>query len=296
MNDLARKSPETIDDLLRWSTNFLTSKGFQTPRLDTELLLCHVLNCKRIDLYLRFDQPLSRTDLSQFKSFLIRRLNHEPVAYIVGYKDFMSLRFQVDSKVLIPRSETELLVESAIEFAKKTDGEPLRILEIGIGSGCIGISLLHHLSMCSLVGWDISTEAVEKSRANALACGIDESRFDFQVKDALDEKSWMGIGKFDIIISNPPYISEKEREQLAPSVIEFEPEIALFAQADGLEFYKRFAESARNFLSERGRMFLEIGSTQGRLVSDALESFGWRDVEVKKDYSRHDRIVEGRYE
>lgn len=296
MNDLANKSPENIDELLRWSTHFLTSKGFQTPRLDAEILLCHIFQCKRLDLYLRFDQPLSRKDLAEFKTVLIRRLKQEPVAYIVGYKDFMNLRFQVNSHVLIPRSETELLVERALEFANTLPSEPLRILEIGTGSGCIGISILHHLKTASLVGWDISLDALKVTQQNVKGCGLEESRCEFQLKDALDEKSWMGMGKFDIIISNPPYISEKEREQLAPSVVEFEPELALFARSEGLAFYKRFAESARNLISERGRMFLEIGSTQGRAVCEVLESFGWRNVEVKKDYSRHDRIVEGRYE
>jgi release factor glutamine methyltransferase len=296
MSDEITKSPETIEELIRWSSVFLSSKGFQTSRLDTELLLCSVLGCRRIDLYLRFDQPLSRLELSSFKSILIRRLNHEPIAYIIGYRDFMSLRFQVDPNVLIPRSETELLVERAIEFAKTLDGESLKVLEIGTGSGCIGISLLHYLAHCSLVGWDISPGALRISKANASACGIDESRLDFQQKDMLDENSWYGIGKFDIIICNPPYIGVKEKEHLARSVIEFEPEIALFAESDGLAFYTCLAEYAREHLTEKGRIFLEIGSGQANDVSRILSSYGWRDIELRKDYSRHDRIIEGYYE
>lgn len=289
------KTPETIEELMRWSTQFLESKAFSSPRLDTEILLCHVLQCRRIDLYMRFDQPLSRSELSEFKALLIRRLRHEPVAYIVGYKEFMSLRFQVNSKVLIPRPETELLVENAIDFAK-AQNRPLRILEVGLGSGCIGISLLHALKDASLVAWDLSPEAIEISSMNAKACDIETSRFEFHHKDALDEKTWMGIERFDIIISNPPYIGEKERKDLETSVVAFEPELALFAADEGLAFYKAIGNFARNCLAIDGKLFLEIGTSQGGSVSDILKSLGWKDIIVKKDYSRHDRIIEGSYE
>ncbi len=295
MTNVNSKTPETIEELMRWSSTFLQSKAFPSPRLDTELLLCHVLQCRRIDLYMRFDQPLSRLELASFKALIIRRLHHEPVAYIVGYKEFMNLRFQVNTKVLIPRPETELLVEQAIEFAK-TKNKPLRILEVGMGSGCIGISLLHALNEATLVGWDISPEAIEVAKANAKGCGVDSSRLDIQIKDALNEKSWMGIERFDIIISNPPYIGEKERGQLETSVVAFEPELALFAGDEGLAFYRAIGNFARECLAVEGKVFLEIGASQGGAVREILKSFGWKDLVVKKDYSRHDRIIEGSYE
>jgi release factor glutamine methyltransferase len=296
MSEIDSKTPATIDAMIRWSTKFLESKSFVSPRLDTELLLCHILGCRRIDLYLRFDQPLSRKELSDYKAVLIRRLHHEPVAYILGYKDFMALKFKVEPSVLIPRPETECLVERVLEFTRDNKNEPLRILEMGTGSGCIGISLLHELPQSHLLGWDISKEAIRISQDNAVLNGIEPSRFEFQSKDALSEKSWMELGKFDIIISNPPYISAKEKELLSPSVIKFEPELALIADQEGLAFYNCFAKHARPCLSERGKMFFEIGANQAQEVCSVLTSYGWRNIEVRKDYSRHDRIVEGAYE
>lgn len=296
MNDSISKSPETIEELIRWSTKFLEDKGFASPRLDTELLLCHVLNCRRIDLYLRFDQPLSRAELGLYKSSLIRRLNHEPVAYILGYKEFMSLKFKVDSSVLIPRPETELLVERILECAKEIHKENIRILEIGTGSGCIALSLLHHLKNASVVGMDVSEKAVGVCCENARNLNIEANRYQFLQRDALDEKSWMDLGNFDIIVSNPPYISVGEKAQLPRSVVEFEPELALIADSEGLAFYKCIAHLAPKHISENAKVFFEIGSSQGIAVSEILNSFGWRDIKVRKDYSRHDRIVEGTYE
>lgn len=295
MSDAASKIPQNIDELLRWSTQFLTAKGFQTARLDSELLLAKVLDCRRIDLYLRFDQPMSKAELSSYKSLLLRRLNHEPVAYILGYKDFMDLRFEVDKSVLIPRPETELLVERILEFFKNREEEDLRIFEIGSGSGCIGITLLNSLKNAKLLAWDISQAAVNLSSLNARKCQIESSRYQFQVRDALDEKSWIGLQNFDIIVSNPPYIAIEEREQLPSSVALFEPGQALFAHEEGLSFYRLFAKLARYHLHETGKMFVEIGSNQAVAVSSILNFYGWQDVLIKKDYARHDRIVEGAY-
>lgn len=294
MSEIA-KTPETIEQLLRWSTDFLTKKGFSSARLDTELMLGHALKLRRIDLYLRFDQPLSRRELADFKTLLLRRLQHEPIAYIIGSREFMSLSFAVDARVLIPRSETELLVERAIAFGKSL-AKDLRILEIGVGSGCIGLSLLHYLPGSSLVAWDLSPAAIELCKFNAQAHSILETRIEFKCADALDELNWKHLDKFDIIISNPPYIANHERECLSRSVIDFEPELALFGGEEGLVFYERFAKTAHAHLHPGGRLFVEIGKDQGQSVLALLESHQWRDITVLKDYSKHDRIVEGSYD
>lgn len=292
MTDSQDKSPKNIDELIRWATDFLGKKGFPSPRLDVELLLAHVLNCRRIDLYIRFDQPLFPQDLASFKAVLIRRIKEEPVAYILGNKEFMGLSFAVDPRVLIPRPETELLVERVLEFAQVQD-KPHRIFEIGVGSGCIGLSLLHKLPSASLIGWDISQGALQLAQQNAELLKIDHSRLNFLLRDALDDNNWKDSEKFDIIVSNPPYINHKERSQLPNSVLKFEPELALFGGKDGLEFYRIFAKHTRSYLQKHGKIFLEIGSNQRSQVLAIFEEAGWQELRVIKDYSKHDRILEG---
>ncbi len=292
MNETQDKIPKNIEELIRWATDFLRKKGFPSPRLDVELLLAHVLKCKRIDLYIRFDQPLFPQDLASFKAVFIRRVKEEPVAYILGNKEFMGLSFSIDPRVLIPRPETELLVERVLEFAKTQD-KPCRILEVGVGSGCIGISLLHHFPSSTLVGWDISQDALDLAQHNAELIKITPSRMSLILRDALDERSWKGSEKFDIIVSNPPYISHEERNQLPNSVLKFEPELALFGGVDGLQFYHTLAKHTRSHLQKHGKIFLEIGSNQRNQVLAIFEEKGWQELRVIKDYSKHDRILEG---
>lgn len=279
----------TVGKIMTWSTDFLKDRGMvDTPRLDAEILLAHALGCTRMQLYTAFDKPLSAKEREPFRDFLKRRAGGEPVAYITGKKEFMSRTFEVSRAVLIPRPDTELLVETALSFAKRPDVGALRILDVGTGSGCIAISLGLRLNEVSVTGWDVDEAALAVAQANAARLGA--GNVQFEDKDALIEASWVG-DVFDVIVSNPPYIGRSESKTLSKSVHDFEPHKALYAEADGLEFYRTFADWAPRRLRPDGRMMLEIGFAQAEAVTDLLTKAGWRDVQVLKDYGKNDRVV-----
>ncbi|MBP6217907.1 MAG: peptide chain release factor N(5)-glutamine methyltransferase [Oligoflexales bacterium] len=285
-----------IQKLLVWGTQYLknTEPPFPTARLDVELLLAHTLSCARIKLYTDYDRPLSKGELASFKALFVRRLKQEPIAYILGEKDFMGMTFKVNPSVLIPRQETELLVERATAHLKSLpslEGKGPRLLEVGTGSGCIAIALAKAFPLAELEAWDISQQSLDLAQENAEAQGISPQHLRFLYCDALAEESWLPLKAYDVFLSNPPYIALSESASLSPSVL-FEPKHALFAENEGLLFYERFARSASQVLKENGRMFLEIGSTQAGKVSSLLQERGWTILNIYKDYSSHDRIVE----
>lgn len=299
MPEQEAKKNWTSGEIINWSVKYLADKGFENPRLNIEWLLCHVLECRRIDLYVDHDRPLSKEETEQFKSILLRRVGHEPLQYIVGSADFMGLTFDVTPDVLIPRADTECLVETTLELCKSLKETPIRILDIGTGSGAIAISLAHYLKKYSL---PFSIAALEKSEK---AIGIAKRNSDkilgenvvrFVHGDILNVNSIQELfHSFDIVVSNPPYVSEKEYELLPKEVKDHEPVLALKAAEDGLEFYKKIAETAKDFFCSnlsKKHVILEVAYDQAPRVRTLLTERGF-DVKTYKDYHQIDRVVCG---
>ena len=288
---VARKqlTAPTIADLLAKSAGFLKQKGSATPRLDAELLLAEVLGTGRIELYTNYDQPLNKVEVDRYRELIRRRATGEPVAYILGRAYFRNLTLMVDSSVLIPRPETEHVVEAALNVLLERDwsGAP-RVLDAGTGSGAIAISIAAGFPEADVTAADASREALALAEKNARAAGA--GRISFILSDLFE--SLDPTGTFDLIVSNPPYISAEEWAQLPPDVREFEPREALYGGADGLDFYRRIAVEAAQILRPRGVLVLETGYQQGPPVTGLLEASGSFAAAVTlKDYSGFDRVV-----
>jgi release factor glutamine methyltransferase len=278
----------TILNLLKWTTDFLNKHGIDNPRPDAEILLAHVLECERIDLYLRYDQPLHAEELGRFKPLIQRRAKREPVAYITGIKEFWSIDFKVTPDVLIPRPETEGLVESALRCGSENDS--CRVLELGTGSGIISVTLAHERPQWRLWASDISTKAIDVARWNAHK-QLKNDRITFVVGhwfDAIDGKR----NHFDLIVSNPPYIARHDMSQLEPDISRFEPSHALDGGWDGLESISLIIKSACNYMKPSGWLILEIGYDQGDSVQMLGKDCGVFDrIMIEKDLSGHDRMA-----
>jgi release factor glutamine methyltransferase len=277
-----------IKELLNRSDQFLAERGIESSRLDAEVLMADLLDMERINLYVKYDYPLKSTEINSYREMIKKRAQHIPVAYITEKKEFMSLEFTVREGVLIPRPDTENLVEAVIEYCRNKELENPQIIDVGTGSGAIAVSLAHYLEDAKVVGVDLSAQALKVARENMEKHKLSE-RMSILKSDLLAEFIKREIKGIDIIVSNPPYISEAEMEELS-SEVKKEPETALKAGKDGLDYYRRLIPEAEKVLKEGGSLFLEIGYRQAEAVS---ELFGdrWKDVEVKKDYSENDRIV-----
>ncbi|MCA9731586.1 MAG: peptide chain release factor N(5)-glutamine methyltransferase [Deferribacteres bacterium] len=282
----------TVIKLIDWSTNYLKEKGVENARLSVEHILSAVLDFNRVQLYLHFDRPLTQEELALYKPLLLRRANREPLQYILGFTEFYSLKIFVREGVLIPRPETELLVEKTLELAKKYQGS-VRILDIGTGSGNIPIALIKNNPQLKVSAVDISPEALLVARENAKHHEVLE-KIEFLQAD-IDDNSVIDQfeSQFDIIVSNPPYIANSEKSSLQPEIVDFEPEIALFCE-DALKFYKRISYLTNELLASNGSLLCEIGAEQGRAVKSIFEEHSIRDVEIIKDLSGRDRFVYGR--
>jgi release factor glutamine methyltransferase len=296
-----------IKKLLQWTTEYFTQKGIDTPRLDAEILLANLLQIKKIDLYLQFDRPLTDSELAAYKQLVKRRVAHEPVAYMVGKKEFWSRDFIVNKDVLIPRPETELIVDAVIDYVKEQNWQEKDITgyEVGLGSGCLAISLLCELPNLKMTAIEISEEAIIVAKKNAVQHGVlDRLEIicdDFLIEGSRDRPPSLlasarqagvaGSRGFDFVIANPPYIAEGEKDKLPQTVRDYEPIEALFADQEGLVFYPTIANFSKNYLRESGFVAVEIGETQAQKVRDVFKKEGFEGVEVKKDYAGHDRIV-----
>ena len=282
----------TIKEILDWSAGYLNKVGSSSARLDAEILLAETLNLKRIELYVNFERPLSPDERDDFRSLLKRRAQLEPIAYILGEKEFYGEVFKVTKDTLIPRPDTEHLVDFSVEYLKGVSAEegPLKALEVGVGSGCIAGSILKNVENVSLVGWEVSSEALVVANENAQRLEID-SRFDVVNQDALIEEPWESTEQFDLIVSNPPYIDTDEVGVMAQETIKYEPRLALFAESKGLEFYSMFAKNAQKKLKPGAPIAVEIGYNQKASVVELFESNGWENVEVRQDYAGHPRVV-----
>ena len=282
-----------IKELLNRSDQFLAEQGIESSRLDAEVLMADLLDMERINLYVKYDYPLKSTELDTYRQMIKQRAKRIPTAYITEKKEFMSLEFKVVEGVLIPRPETENLVEAVIEYCRQNELQSPQIIDVGTGSGAIAVSLAHYLSEAKVVGVDLSPQALKIACHNMEKYELSE-RMNILKSDLLKQFIKREIGGIDIIVSNPPYISESEMEELPPEVKK-EPKTALKAGEDGLDYYRRLIPEAEKVLINGGRIFLEIGYQQAEAVKD-LFGGNWSDIEVKKDYSENDRIVSAVFE
>jgi release factor glutamine methyltransferase len=272
----------TVIELLKWTADYLGEKKFDNARLNAERLLCHVLNCRRVDLYVNFERPLAAEELAFYKNLLKRRLSFEPLQYIIGETEFFSLTFKVSPAVLIPRPETELLVEQVIAHGR--DLQPGRILDIGTGSGCIAISLAKHLPQAHITAIDQSPAALSLARENAALQQVAE-RIDFLEWD-FSGTEFPFSEPFDIVASNPPYIRKSDYERLPAEIKNFEPLEALAAGIDGLEAYRHLRRWLSRLLIGGGRAFFEIGADQ---TADIQQLFP--DAAMVQDLAGRDRVA-----
>ena len=282
-----------VRDLLHVTAEYLGKKGIDSPRLTAEILLAHKLNVDRITLYLNFDQPLTENELSGYRTLIKRRLQREPLQYIVGIQEFWSLEFAVTPQVLIPRPETELLVEQAIERLKAVTSEENKmpsILDLGTGCGAIAISLAKAVQQVRLWATDISADALKLARLNAEKHGVSDKIKFLQGnlwEPLLDE----GV-TFDIILSNPPYIGAEEFENLSPEVRDYEPRLALNGHKDGMTYIQTIILEAPVFMKPGGWIMLEMAPGQTEkalgLIGD-IKDYG--EKTRIKDYSHRYRVV-----
>lgn len=284
----------TIRSLMKFAIDHLQRRGIDEARLNVELLLSHALQCQRIELYTNFDKPLSADELKAFRSLYERRLNREPVQYIVGGVSFMGMQFKVDSRVLIPRPETETLVEQAMLVCQKASpGQPLSIMEVGTGSGNIAISLAKFVKGAKLWTIDVSEEALALARENAEYHGVSD-KIVFERMDAFEPVDQLLLRRFDLLVSNPPYVSAGEWEDLQQEVRRFEPRVAVSDWKDGLEFYRRLVELAPYLLRDQGTMVVEVGYGQAETVARMLSDARYGEVEIIPDLQRIPRVVKGK--
>ncbi|MDO8462572.1 MAG: peptide chain release factor N(5)-glutamine methyltransferase [Deltaproteobacteria bacterium] len=267
----------TILSLLQWTTSFFEKKEIPNPRLDAELLLASVLGLKRIDLYTGHDKKIPEEKLAPFKELIQRRAQREPLQYILGETEFWGLKIQVDRSVLIPRPETELLVEEALKTSS------VNILDIGTGSGCISIALAKNLPQAKITATDISPEALTLARRNAKNNGV-EAQIEFIKADLFPEPSL-----YDLIVSNPPYIADSEWPTLQAEVRDYEPRGALIAGPTGIEVYQRIFKEASRYLKKPGTLLLEIGEGQRGPLEKEIRTFS--PPSFIKDYNGIDRIL-----
>jgi release factor glutamine methyltransferase len=302
----------TVLEVIQRSSDFLARKGVDSPRLQVELLLAHVLLMPRMKLYLNFERPLTEPELVTLRGLVKRRGEREPLQHIVGSTSFCGLEIAVNRAVLVPRPETELLAEEAWKFLLgivrgnaaaefpsprpspldgRGEGEDARspvALDFGTGSGCLALAIAVKCPQAEVHALDISEAALKLARENALRLGLAE-RVLFYAGDGMAALP-DGAG-FDLIVSNPPYIPSAEIETLQPEVRDHDPRLALDGGADGLDFYRRLAAEGGSKLKPGGRLMLEHGDGQGGAVAELLAQHGWTVESVLKDYSRRGRIL-----
>lgn len=283
----------TIGRLLKWTEQFFSAKGIENPRLNAEVLLVHLLKKERIYLYVHFDEPLEMRELAAFRALVRKRAAHIPVALILGEKEFMGLRLLVTEATLVPRPDTEILVQAAIDRLKarqEETGVPAHFADIGTGTGAVALAVLHYLAKSTAETVDISSAACEVAQRNAAALALTD-RITFHTGDLLAPLA----GKtFDAILSNPPYIPDADIASLAPEVQRFEPHAALSGGADGLDFYRRLTKDAPAMLEAGGFMALEVGIHQAKAVVALMKAnprIG--RTEILRDYAGMERVVVG---
>lgn len=288
------ESAWTVLKLIKWTADYLTRKGIRTARLDGELLLAQLLGLDRTELYMNFDQPLTSEELARFRILVKRRANREPLQYITGIQEFWSMPFRVSPQVLIPRPETELLVEEGIEALNGTfphcTHTQLYILDIGTGSGAIAAALAKEVKGSSVIGVDMSEGALALARENIEINDLSSSITLFQGN--LFEP--VGRQHFHLIVSNPPYIPHSEMKDLQPEVSQYEPASALDGGIDGLDYFRELIPKAIDYLLPDGWLMLEHGMGQAEVLIAIFEKTGdYTGVESVRDLAGIDRVVKG---
>lgn len=293
MNTAATTSqaPQLID-ILRRSTAFLARNGVESARLDAEVLLADVLEMERIQLYVQHDRPLIHDELERYRDALKRRARRMPVAYVTGRKEFMSLDFAVDNRVLIPRPDTEVLVEAVCSRLAALGIDDPIVVDIGTGSGAIACAIARGVPGARVLATDISGGALEVAASNVAGLGL-TGRVLFAQGDLFEPTSGTEFEHMDVLVSNPPYVPSSDIPSLAPEISRYEPRLALDGGPDGLDFYRRIADGAPSRLTGRGFVALEVGEGQAASVSDILEQAGLADLEAICDYSGAIRVVIG---
>ena len=278
--------PRHVAQLLKTTSDWFHGRGLSSPRLDAELLLGHVLGLERLQLYTSFDRPLSREELDAFRELVRRRGGHEPVAYILGRKEFWSRDFAVDRRVLVPRPDTEVLVDAALEQLP----EEGVILDYGTGSGVIAVTLACERPGLKVLALDLSREALEVARANAETHGV-KGRVGFVRSDGLDGLPARFEGGLAAIVANPPYVPLADRPGLPADIRDHEPELALFPGPDALLHYRRLAGGGRRWLARGGFVVVEVGAGQAGDVVELFRGAGWGETAVRSDLARIERVV-----
>lgn len=279
----------TVLEAIRLSTEYLDKKKIDSPRINAELLLAHIIGCKRLDLYLAFDRPLTEPELNIYRGLIKRRASYEPLQYIIGTVEFYGLVFKVTPSVLIPRPETELLVENIIK--ELSDKEQLNILEIGCGSGNIAISLAYHLKQAQIITTDISDAALNLAKENSQKLGVAD-RISFIRHNILTD-DLLKFSMFDLVVSNPPYVSLQSYSSLQKEIMDFEPRLAVTDESDGLTFYRIISEKVSGNIKKGGKLFFEISHGQCDDVKSIMTKNNFSKIEVIKDYQNIERIVVG---
>jgi release factor glutamine methyltransferase len=296
----------TVLESIRLSTEYLKNKGIESPRINAELLLANILNCKRLNLYLLFDRPLTDEEVVKYRELLKRRSKFEPLQYIVGDVEFYGLDFNVNPSVLIPRQETELLVEAIINIYK--DAGQVNILDIGTGSGNIAVALAKNIAGSCITAVDISEDALKTAKENAALNSV-EDKIEFICADFIKEsvvpaytsnisgqnvsRLAEAVSHYDVVVSNPPYISISDYETLRPELRNYEPKCALTDHDTGYLFYEVISCRAYKLLKPEGRLFFEVGKYQYTDVSRIMSENNFQDITIIKDYQSIERVISG---
>lgn len=276
---------KTILEVVKLSTEYLKNKKIDQPKLQAEEIIADALGLTRMQLFLEHDRPLNEDELSRCRSFLTRRGEGEPSAYIRGYVDFYDCKIKVTRDVLIPRQETEILVDKIAQTLSKEDIQGKILWDVCCGSGCIGIALKKKFPKLSVICSDIMPSALEVVRSNAA-----ENQAEVNVLQG-DLLSPFQGQKAHYIVCNPPYISEEEYTKLDREVKDYEPKSALVGGRDGLAFYRRLQHELPSRLHPQGKVWLEIGYNQGRAVLDLFKGAPWQNCQLAQDFAGHDRFI-----
>ena len=272
-------------DIIHWGENLLVSNGFKNVRQEIEWMLCDLLKIDRSDIYLKINSKISKKNFSKLKEWINQRLKNKPLQYITGKTEFYGHQISVSPDVLIPRPETERLVDIAIDTIKNLS-KP-KILEVGTGSGCISIALGSAKKDANILSLDVSDSALEIAKINTKKNNISNIKF---LK--LDFLESIPKGQYDLIVSNPPYISKNEMKEIMLDVKEFEPKIALTDNNDGLEFYRRFSNKAKKMINKKGSLILEVGIGSHPIrVREIFHSSGFNKIDLISDYNGDPRVI-----
>ena len=278
----------TVLEAIQKSAEFLGKKNVESPRLQTELLLAHLLKMPRMKLYLNFDRALTTAETNALRELVKRRSQREPLQHIIGSTSFCGLEMTVNRHALVPRPETEMLAELGWQFLSTLKLQPSTALDFGTGTGCIAIAIAVKTPDAKITALDISTEALALAKENAARNNVAE-RIDFLPSDGF---AALAAGtKFDLIVSNPPYIASAEIATLDPEVRDFDPTGALDGGADGLDFYRKISAEAKVFLKPDGKIMLEFGDGQADAIKKIFENEKWIVEAVQEDYSQRARIL-----